>query len=172
MRSRAVGNRRGFTLIELCVVMPLAFVVILGIGVVVTDSQRGWNRAYDRTLGDLVSDADVAIKTFDAVVRKSTIKCERLHSDEVEVHYANNADTPTQLDSYARFYLTRAEELMVDYGELDANGHPQGDHYTSRLARNVKTAYFSVLGSCMRLTLELDNGSQRLTVMSGAVRHN
>jgi len=172
MRPRTVENQQGFTLVELCVAMSVAFVVILGIGAVLADSQRGWNRAYDRTLGSLVADADVAIGTFDRVVRRSTISWEHLHDDEIEVHYAGNPDTPTRLDSYARFYLARAERFTVDYGELDAKGHAQGDPHTVCLARDVKDAHFSDLGSCVRLTLELDNGSQKLTLMSGAVRHN
>lgn len=164
--------RRGFTLIEMAVTIAIATIVLLGIGVALVDSQRGWSRMYNRVHGDVATDGYAARRAFEAVVRKSSIKRERLGDDEVEVYYYNDPDTSTRLDRYARFYVTGQKELRVDYGELNPAGNPQGSPRTARLARNVKTVDFSVTGVSVQMTLSLDDGSEAVTVMSSAVRHN
>lgn len=164
-------NRIGFTLTELMMATVIAAIVILGMGTVLVDSHRGWSRTYNRVYGDVVTDGYVARKTFDAVVRKSSIKRELLGDGMVEVYYYNDPETSTRIDRYARFY-TADEKLLVDYGELDTDGNPQGYPHTVTLARNVESASFSIAGNCVRMTLRLDNGSEALTVMSSAIRHN
>jgi len=146
-------------------------ILVITIGVVLVDSQRGWKRMYNRVYGGLVTDGYVARKAFDAAVRKSSIKRARLGDDEVEVYYYNDPETSTALDRYARFYVTDGE-LMVDYGELDADGNPQGTTSTVTLARNVEAVDFSVADICVQMTLKLDNGHQSLTVVTSPVRHN
>lgn len=172
MRQQTVKNRRGFTLSELIVVIAIAPIVVLSIGIVLVDSQRGWNQMYNHVNNGVVSDGYVARKAFDAVVRKSSIKRERLgnDNDEVEVYYYNDPASFTELDRYARFYAA-GTELLVDYGELNANGNPKGQCQTVTLARNVEFASFSVAGSCVQMTLRLDNGREALTVMTSAFRH-
>lgn len=171
MRWKTVRNNRGFTLIELILGTVMSTIVIFSIGIVLVDSQRGWNRMYNRVYGGLVTDGYAARKAFDAAVRKSSIKRARLGDDEVEVYYYDDPETSTRLDSYARFYVTDGE-LMVDYGELDADGNPQGTPSTVTLARNVEAVNFSVTGVCVQMTLSLDNGSESVTVTASPVRHN
>lgn len=168
---RKTKNRPGFSLIELAVAMIMAFIVILTVGTVLVGSQRGWSRMYNRVYGDVVTDGYVARKTFDVVVRKSSTKRELLGDGEVELYYYSDVASPTRLDRYARFYKAD-EELLVDYGELDADGDPLGASFTQTLAHNVKVADFSVAGVCVKMLLRLDNGSEALTVMSSAVRYN
>ena len=171
MRQQTVKNKRGFTLTELTVVMAMAPVVILSMGIVLVDSQRGWNQMYNRVYSGVVTDGYAARKTFDTVVRKSSITRERLGNGEVEVYYYNDPASSTELDRYARFYAD-GTELLVDYGELNANGSPKGPRQTVTLARNVEFASFSVAGTCVQMTLRLDNGREALTVMTSAIRHN
>ena len=172
-RQSVPGKRflTGFTLTELTVVTVMAAIVILSMGVVLVDSQRGWSAMYNRVYGGVVDDAYVARKTFDAVVRKSSINRELLGDGMVEVYYYNDPDTSILLDRYARFY-TVDEELLVDYGEVDAAGNPQEPTSTVTLAHNVVASNFSVVGTCVQMTLTLDDGSESLTVMSSPVRHN
>jgi len=172
MRLKKVTNKRAFTLIEIMITMALATIVIFSTGALLLESQKGWSVMYNRVYGGVVDGAYVARKTFDAVVRKSSIKGERLGDDEVEVYYYADPDTSTLLDRYARFYVTGENEFLVDYGELDADGNPQEPTSTVTLAHNVVAASFSVAGACVQMTLKLDDGSESLTVMSSPVRHN
>ncbi len=172
MRLKKVTNKRAFTLIEIMVTMALATIVIFSTGVLLLDSQRGWSVMYNRVYGGVVDDAYVARKTFDAVVRKSSIKYEPLGDDEVELYYYADPDTSTLPDRYAWFYVTDGNEFLVDYGEVDAVGNPQEPTTTVTLAHNVTAAGFSVAGACVQMTLKLDDGSESLTVMSSPVRHN
>ena len=171
MRWQTVTNKQGFTLIGLTVSILMATIVMLTMGAVLVDGQRGWNLMYNRVYGGVVTDGYVARKTFDAVVRKSSIKRELLSDGMVEVYYYNDPETSTKLDRYARFYAAD-EKLLVDYGVLDAGGNPQEATSTVTLAHNVEAASFVVSGACVQMTLSLDNGSESLTVMSSPVRHN
>ena len=170
---RTAKNKRGFTLTELTVVMAMAPVVILSMGIVLVDSQRGWNQMYNRVYSGVVLDGYVARKTFDTVVRKSSISRERLgnDNDEVVLYYYNDPASSTWLDRYARFY-TAGKRLLVDYGKLNAKGNPKGPRQTVTLAHNVEAVNFSVAGTCVQMTLRLDNGCEALTVMTSAVRQN
>lgn len=171
MRWKTVRNNRGLTLIELMAGTVMSTIVMFSIGVVLVDSQRSWDRMYNRVYDGLVTDGYTARKAFDAAVRKSSIKRARLGDDEVEVYYYDDPETSTRLDRYARFYVTD-RKLMVDHGELDADGNPQGTPSTVTLARNVEAVNFSVTGVCVQMTLSLDNGSESVTVMASPVRHN
>jgi type II secretory pathway pseudopilin PulG len=172
MRVKKVTNKRAFTITELMVTILMAAIVILGTGVLLVDSHRGWRAMYNRVYGGLVDDAYVARKTFNSVVRKSSTRSVLLGSDWVEVYYYADPDTSTWLDRYARFYVTAGNELMVGYGNVDADGNSLGATSTVTLAHNVAAANFSVAGACVQMTLTLDNGSDSLTVMSSPIRYN
>ncbi len=171
MRQQTVKNRRGFTLTELSTVMVIAPVVLLCMGILLVDSQRGWNQMFNRVNSGVVNDAYVARKVFDAVVRKSSINRESLGDGEVEVYYYNDPDNSTRLDRYARFYEDDAE-LLVDYGQLDSYGNPSEITQTITLAHNVMAVNFYVDVACVQMVLRLDNGSESLIVMTSAMRHN
>jgi len=168
-----ISNKRAkaFTITEQMVVMLVSAIVILGMGAVLVDSQKGWNRTYDRAYGDVATDGYVAQKTFEAVVRKSSTKRESTGTGEITVYYYNDPLTSTQLDRYARFYKD-GDKLMADYGQLDEQENPQNPSQTDTLAQNVEDVSFSVSGVCLQMILSLDNGSDTLTVVSSAVRHN
>lgn len=157
---------------ELTITIGMATIVVFSTGALLMESQRGWSEMYNRVHGGVVTDAYVARKTFDAVVRKSSIKRELLGSDWVEVYYYVDADTSTWLDRYARFYVTGDNELLVDYGEVDAGGISLEPTTTVTLAHNVESPSFSVAGACVQMTLTLNNGSESLTMMSSPYRHN
>ena len=171
MRQQTVKNRRGFTLSELLTVMVIAPVVVLGMGILLADSQRGWNQMFNRVNSGVVNDAYVARKAFDAIVRKSSISHELLGDGEVVVYYYNDPDSSTWLDRYARFYAD-GTTLLVDYGQLDSNRNLSEQTQTITLADNVEALNFYVNGACVQMVLSLDNGSESLMVMTSAIRHN
>jgi hypothetical protein len=176
MKPKAVKNKPGYALTELTMTFALAGIVILAMCSVLVDSQRGWNRTFKRVFSDVVTDAYVARKTFDSIVRKSSytraaVGDHSIGDDFIQVYYYDDHNTSTQLDRYARFYKS-GSSLMVDYGRLDVNGNPTGEPRTVVLAMNVREACFSLAGASAQMTLRLDNGDQQLTVMTSAVRHN
>ena len=171
MGRQTAKHRRGFTLTELTVVFAITSVVMLAMGIVLVDSQRGWNRMYDRAYGDMVADGYVARRAFDAVVHKSSMTSECLGEGEVEVYYYDDPESSVSLDRYARFHTANAE-LLVDYGAMNSQGHPHGRLQRLTLAHNIEDVDFYVTGPCVHMVLRLNNGSQRLTVMTSAIRHN
>jgi len=173
---RDTRYEKGFTLIELMTTITAALIIVLGVGITIVDSHRGWHRLYNRVQGDVVTDSYVARNTFDAVVRKSSIKrCELGNSGEfVEVYYYQDPNS-LELDGYARFYIS-GEQLLVVYGDgtIDAGGSWVATSASTpvMLAHNVKSCRFSVDGTCVQMILSLDNGSETMTVSTSAVRHN
>ena len=173
MKHKKHINRKGFTLTELMLTTLLCTIVILGIGVVLADSHRGWNRMYTRVHGDVVTDGYIAKKAFDAVVRKSTSKrCELdIDGQFVEVYYYQSIASK-EPDRYAIFFI-KGQELFVNYGELEAGTwNPTSTTSTVILAQNVQRGNFTFTGACVKMVLELDNGSEAITVTSSAIRHN
>jgi len=160
-----------FTLTELVISAVASVIVISTVGIILADSHRGWNKMYMRVYGDVVTDAYVAKKAFNAVVRESSVKRIELGDDGefVKVYYYQDL-TSEELDRYAKF-CTTGEKLLVDCG-VPAAGESSETLYTIVLAHNVKAANFSVNGASVQMILKLDNGKEALTVTCSAVRHN
>jgi hypothetical protein len=160
---------------ELTVAISLSSIVLFGIGVVLVDNQRGWAGMYNRVNSDVVTDCYIARKTFDSVVRKSSIKLVQLGSSGqyVEVYYYQNpgANPPTDLDRYARFY-TEDGLLKVDYGTVDEDTWTTIASQTVTLASNVNSALFSASGVSLQMALELDNGKEAMAITCSSMRHN
>lgn len=173
MRGQTPKIRPAFTATEMVTAIAMVSMVMSAIGAVLVDNQRGWNQMYDSAFGEVVTDGHVARRTFDATVRKASTKRERLGTDgdDIELYYYNDPQTAVRLDRYAKFYKD-GENLLVEYGELNAAGNPYINSNTVILADNVKGVNFSVAGVCVQMSLRLDDGSKSLLVMSSAIRHH
>jgi hypothetical protein len=165
-------KRKGLTIIELMLASGISAIVILGFGMLLVDSHRGWNRMYSRTYSDVVNDAHAARRRFDSVVRSASNQGILL--DEfgawVEVYYYSDPNV-ADLDSYARFYTSdngTEKQLMIEYGELD----PRQTLITETLCGNVSSCIFKTSGNSVQMILSLDDGSQSTTVVASAVLHN
>jgi len=173
MKRKTVKNRSAITLIELMITIMVASIVMLSIGFLLVDNQRGYNRMYGRVLGEVVTDAYVTRKAFDATCRKASAKKYRLglDGDFIEVYYYQDVNSP-EIDRYASFYR-RGDELMVDYGVVEAETwNIKSPFSTVRLAKNVRAVTFSADACSVRMVLRLDNGREAMTVTTSAVRHN
>lgn len=173
MKYKSVKNKQGVTLIELMVTILISLIVLMAIGLVLVDNQRGYNRMYGRVLGDVVTDAYVARKAFDATCRKASAKRYKLglDGDFIEVYYYQDANSP-DINRYANFHRN-GDELMVSHGVVDAaTWNTQSAYSTVRLARNVSDVKFSADACSMRMVLRLNNGTEAMTVTTSAVRHN
>jgi prepilin-type N-terminal cleavage/methylation domain-containing protein len=171
MRQQTFKNKLGFTLTELAVVIAIASIVMLSMGTVLVDTQRGWNQMFNRVNNGVVNDGYAARKAFDAVVRKSSKIREELGDGEVVLYYYNDPASSTRLDRYARFYAADTE-LLVVYGKLDSEWNQYEQTSPITLADNVEAVSFYVNGACVQMVLRLDNGSESLIVLTSAIRHN
>ncbi|KPK77767.1 MAG: hypothetical protein AMJ79_02175 [Phycisphaerae bacterium SM23_30] len=166
-------KKAGLTLTELMVSVMIAFILVGSVGFFLVDSQKSWNRSYNRIYQGVTADGLVARKTFDAVCRKATIK--RVDVDDngqyIELYYHLSPASP-EIDQYARFYLS-GDELRVDYGPLDKDTfNALSAAKTLTLAQNVKAVNFSVGGAAVQMVLDLDDGKDQNQVTLSSLRHN
>lgn len=176
MKFKAFTNRHGFTLIELIQALVMSAIVILGIGVLLYDSQRGWNTMYERVYGDVTTEAYAARKAFDVICRKSTVNRYDLGEDNefLEVYYYQDGSTATMPDRYARFY-TAGDQLLVEHGDLQEGTYtpdPSLESVIINLANSVTNAKFFVSGTCVQMIVILDDGNNSAVITTSAVRHN
>lgn len=168
MLKKRTTNRKGFMLVELVAAILLLGIAVLGVGIVLADSQRGWNAMYNRIYSDVVTDGHIARRTFDSIARKAS--SEKFLLDDygkwLEVYYYADANSAV-VDRYARFYLS-GSELKVEYGNLDTKEVLR----SQRVCSNVSFCVFTTVGTSVQMILKLDNGSETATVMSSAVTHN
>jgi hypothetical protein len=171
---------KGFTIIELTMTIAISIIVVLSVGIVLVDNQRGWHRMYNRTYSDIITDGYVARKMFDAMVRKAHREMCLLDvaGSWIEVYlYAN--DSSTAVDRYARFYYQPAGEneakghLKLQYGNWNpGSASPRNVVSTQRICSNVTSCVFKRAGRSASMILTLDNGSQTITVTSSSVMHS
>lgn len=168
MSKKTIANPKGFTLIELMVTTALSSTVLIGVGVVLVDSQRGWNAMYNRTYSDVVTDAHVARRMFDSVVRNASSQGILVDDNGswVEVYYYGDPNSVI-VDHYAHFYEANGQ-LNVEYGEVN----PRQTLSIETICENVASCVFKSSGPSVQMILTLDDGSQSVTIVASAVMHN
>ncbi len=167
-KNKRIANRKGFSLLELMMATTLACIVVVGVGVVLVDSQRGWNAMYTRTYSDVVTDAHVARRTFDRVVRNASSQGVLLddYGNWVEVYYYSDPNSSI-VDRYTRF-ISSNSQLTVEYEVVE----PRQTLTTEILCENVSSCVFKLAGNSVQMVLTLDDGSQNATIVASAVTHN
>lgn len=164
------NERKGFTLIELMLGTALGCTVLIGVGAVLVDSQRGWNAMYDKAYCDVVTESHTARRVFERVIRNASD--DTLTLDEnggwVEV-YSYSDPNLAVVDMYARFSAANSE-LSVEYGVLDGR-QVLG---TETICRNVSSCVFKASGRSVQMILTLYDSEKdkRITVVASAVMHN
>jgi len=173
MPKKKRSFQSGFTIVELAMAIGISVIVVLGIGVVLVDSQRGWNTMYNRIYSDVATDGFVARRTFDAVIRKASSEKILLDSagNWIEIYYYADSSS-TAVDCYARFYYDNGT-LKAEYGDWDPDdSDPRTVTRTDIISSNVSSCVFKGQGRSVQMILTLDNGTQTATVTSSAVMHN
>ena len=175
MKFKTINKPNGFTLVELMVAMAAASVLVLGSGTVLVHSYRSWNNTYDKVYGDVATDGYVAKRAFAAAIRKSSIGAKEPvigdSGQSLEVYYYSNT-VSSKPDRYTRFYLQQST-LLADYGKLDSfTDLPLTSSRTVTLANNVNSVNFTVTGTNVRMTLDIDNGRRDMKVACSALRHS
>ncbi len=173
MKHRMTKYKRAFTLMELIITMALSTIVILGMGVILVDNQKGWSTMYDRTFSDVVTDAYIARDVFVKVARKSSMKASAIGSagEFIQIYYYQDPAATTP-DRYAKFYISSGS-LLVDYGDLDPGSWTTLSVLsTMTLAQNVDSVKFGIIGTSVQMILSLNNNKEAMTTVCSAVRHN
>jgi prepilin-type N-terminal cleavage/methylation domain-containing protein len=170
MTVNAKNNKKAFTMIELMVAIMISTFVMLGIAIYIIDIQRGWGNMFGRVHSDIVSDALIARKTFDGVVRQSArYYALSPDSSRVTVTYFSDIVNSTEIfpDRYAEFY-TIGNELWVEYGIRS----PKTQTRVTKLAENVVSCTFDGEGPAAIMSLQMDNGEQSIDLIHSAILHN
>ena len=167
-RNKHIRNL-GFTLTELVIATIISVIIISGVGILMVDSQKGWNKMYDRAYGDVVTSSYVAHAKFDSITRMANWEKYDMADDGswLEVYYYEDTNS-TVVDRYAKFSYDGSSELDIEYGQLD----PKETLSTSNICGNVTSCVFKTQGRSVQMILTLDDGSQSATVASSAVMHN
>lgn len=169
-KKKRMSNRKGFTLIELMIATGLASAIVVGVGVLLVDSQRGWNIMFSRSYSDVSTDSHVARRRFDSVVRNASNQGVLLSADGswVEVYYYSDPNS-TNVDRYARFYnYSDGSQLIIEYGAVQ----PRQILNNETICGNVSSCVFKSAGNSIQMLLTLDDGSQSATIVTSAVPHN
>ena len=175
MKFKTEKKSSGFTLVELMVAMAAASLLVLGSGTVLFHTYRSWSETYDKVHGDVATDGYVAKRAFAAAVRKSSVGAkEPIIADSgqsLEVYYYSSISS-TKPDRYTRFYIQQAK-LLADYGRLDSfTDLPTTAGRTVTLANNVNSVNFTITGTSVRMTLDLNDGNRDMLVACSALRHS
>jgi Tfp pilus assembly protein PilW len=169
-----IKKRYGLTMVELSITMLISTLVVAGIGVAMVDSQRNFRQMYERTQGDVTTDAYVARAIFDRICRKASIQrclpAIGALGSYAEVYYYNDANS-TAPDRYTQFRVTNGT-LLADHGIYNMTTKNKTLVSTETLAANVTGWQFAVQGSSVIMTLSLQKGNQPLTVTCSSIRHN
>ncbi|MHC4153048.1 MAG: hypothetical protein ACYSSP_13270 [Planctomycetota bacterium] len=170
MAKKRYNLRKAYTLTEVAVVIIIFPIIIISIGTLVVDTQRGWGQAYARTYGDVASDSQIARIVFEGVVRNACKENLLLADDgsSIKVYYYKSVDS-SSLDCYARFY-TSEDELIFERGTVYQESEQQMS--VSTVCRNVTSCVFRKTGSSIQMILTLDGDQHTATVTSSAVAHN
>lgn len=174
MQRSKKTTRNAFTIIELVIASMLGVIVILGMSVVLADSQKSWGDIYQKVHSDVASDSYVVRRAFDAIIRKASGTYASLDEDGhwIEVYYYNNSASE-KLDRYAYIYVSDGK-LMADHGYWDADQVSKGDLISSAImCSNVSSCKFKINGKSVQMILNLSKeGLAPATIVSSAVMHN
>lgn len=164
----------GFTITELILAIAISSMLVLTIGVVMVDTQKGWMDSYAKVHGGATADAMMAKAAFDKVIRKASRSIYHFDGlDDITVYYYDNWLASTELDRYARFYRSTdtPSEMYIQHGALES-GVKKEVTAEVLLASNVADLEFKPVSGGIAMKLALDDAREATTVVSTAILHN
>jgi prepilin-type N-terminal cleavage/methylation domain-containing protein len=166
---------KGFTLVEVSVVIAMVGIMTLGAGVLLANGQKSWGQLFGRVYGDSAIDSFAAQKAFDTVCRKASLRKYVLSGsgNSLQLYYWDSASAASTPEHYARFYQS-GEDMFVEYGSMQA-GTWQPDAgapvTTVKLAGDVESLKFTVEGTSVQMFLSYTDETI-MPVVCSSVRHN
>lgn len=168
MARERIARQHGFTIIELIIALTASLIVLLGVAVVLVNSQESWHKSYNRAFSDIVTDSYVAGKKFKATIRQASQNGCVVDNkgNDIEVYYYSDEDSAA-VNRYARFYELEGD-LNFEFGKLD----PRETLEVRTVCGNVSGCFFTTAGRSAQMVLTLDDGSREITTVSCAFMHN
>jgi hypothetical protein len=168
MSKKRIAIQYGFTIIELIIAMTASMIVMLGVAIVLANSQKSWNQMYTRAFSDVVGDSNVAGIKFKKILRKASQYGFFVDNKgkDIEVYYYNEADS-NDVDRYAHFYESDGD-LNLETGKLN----PRETLEVETICGNVTECLFTAAGRSAQMALTLDNGSRTISTVTCAFLHN
>jgi prepilin-type N-terminal cleavage/methylation domain-containing protein len=168
MARERITTQTGFTLIELIIAVTASLIVMLGLALVLANSQESWNQLYTRSFSDVVGASNVAGRKFKAIIRKACRDGFILDDNGkgIEVYYFND-ESSADVDRYAHFYELDGD-LNLELGTLN----PRETLEIQTISTNVSECFFTAAGRSAQMVLTLDNDSRKITTVSCAFLHN
>ena len=162
----------GFALSELVVASAIVVIIVVAIGMVIVDGQRGWINMYNKAYADVVANGYAARAKFDFMIRKASVEDFSLGGNGkwIEVYYYANSES-TAVDRYARFYCAKGQ-LNIEYGRLESKTPKMMVSSVQTICRDVSDCIFKQIGNSVQMILTLNDGTQTNTIVSSAVMHN
>ena len=165
--------KKGFSLIEMIVAMAAVSVIVLGIGVFLSNGQRNWNDLFDRVYNDSNIDGFAVQQVFDSVCRKASMRKATISDDSqtLELYYWNAGSTASIPECYARFYVSN-DDLYVEHGTLQS-GTWTPDSRTAyiKVADDIDSLKFDVQGASVQMYMTCQD-EEAMPVVCSSVRHN
>ena len=171
---KRIKNYLGFTITEMIAAIAVSSILVLAIGVVMVDTQKGWMNSYAKVHGGAAADAMMVKTAFDKVIRKASRSIYHFNGlDDITVYYYDNWLASTDLDRYARFYRSaeNSSEMYIQHGTLES-GVKKDVTAEVLLASNVADLEFKPISGGIEMKLALDDGREATTVVSTAILHN
>ena len=155
--------------------MLMISVMLVAIAGVIADAHRGYNVAFKRVYGDVVSDAYFSRMRFDYYCRK-VCSGDVVIDPDIPMVYLKYYSTPNisgdaylEPDSFVQFYLD-GTDLIQACGPIATN---EATDKIEVIARDVTELKFSAdSGRAVQMVMTLDNGKESITVTCGSIRHN
>lgn len=168
MSRKSIATQHGFTLIELMIAITASMIVMLGLALVLANSQKSWNQLYTRAFSDVVGDSNVAGIKFKDIIRKASQNGFVVDNKGkgIEVCYYNSEDS-NDVDRYAHFYELDSD-LNLEIGKLN----PRETLEVHTICGNVTECLFTAAGRSAQMALTLDNGSRKISNVTCAFLHN
>ena len=168
MSRKRIVTQHGFTLIELMIAITASMIVMLGLGLVLANSQDSWNQLYTRAFSDIVGDSNVAGIKFKNIIRKASQTGFVVDNKGtgIEVYYYSNEDS-NDVDRYAHFYELDGD-LNLELGQLN----PRATLEVETICTNVTECFFTAAGRSAQMALTLDDGSRTISTVTSAFLHN
>ena len=168
MSRKRIAAQHGFTLIELMIAITASMIIMLGVAIVLANSQKSWNQLYTRAFSDVVGDSNVAGIKFKDIIRKASQNGFTVDNKGtgIEVYYYNTEDS-NDVDRYAHFYELDGD-LNLEIGKLN----PRETLEVQTICGNVTECLFTAAGRSAQMALTLDNGSRTISNVTCAFLHN
>ncbi|OHB58270.1 MAG: hypothetical protein A2Y07_04015 [Planctomycetes bacterium GWF2_50_10] len=165
----------GITIIELMIGMVISLIVILAIGQIIADGVKGFENAYIKANGPVVSSSYVAQKRFDRIVRKASYRASRppvAANNTLDIYYISDPSAYTALDRRVRFYISNGNLLATEYHYRPPNA--ETTLTTETICSNVSACEFKTNTNdrSAQMILRLTDGSSTITTVASAYMHN